>query len=159
MTDELIPPLNPLPAEDRAAVQSAQGRRARFARSHLGALVRELDGAVDEYLELRRQGVTREDACRGFEPILRGFFRVRPRHSCGYCDDVGWRQKTCTHGMRCGRYHCSRAEPSYEHTYVEPCECPAGDRMREPAQTPETELEAVGKPTKKKGGFTKVGRR
>ena len=149
---ETIPPLNPLPPESQEAAVAARRRRARFGGSVLGKFTRELVKAVGEYLELRKQGVSREDASQGFVPLLRQFFRTRPARACPSCDGSGLRVTVCTHGMRCGRFNCSRSETTYEHEYVVPCDCPAGDGRRPREASPEDALAAVGKPGKKKGG-------
>jgi hypothetical protein len=92
--------------------------------------VAEMKAAMLAYLGMRREGVSREDACQGVEAVLRGSWskpvtKFPPR--CDLCDDSGWLFRTCTDGMRCRRESCHKKHPASEHSYVEKCGCVAGD--------------------------------
>ena len=111
-----------------------------------------------EYLKMREQGVSQEDACKGLEGVLREVFplsKFGPR--CLECDDSGWRERVCWANQRCGREWCAKAHPAHEHAYLEPCGCPAGDRHRARLARGDEALAAVGKVTKKPRSFTRFG--
>jgi len=134
-------------------------KRRLFARSSMGRVARALADAMDEFHRMRAQGVSRDDAVKGLETVLRDVIPQSrfPDSRCAGCDNTGWRETVCTHQRRCGRESCSLAEPSWEHRYVVPCECLHGDRHRpKPARGGDDALVAVGKT--KKRGFTRLGR-
>ena len=131
--------------EKAAALKLAREGRKAFAVS-LGPIATQLTEAMNEYVRMRSEGVSREDACRGLEHVLLDVFpRTKFGPACSTCDDIGWRETTCTHRMRCGRQWCSLTEPAWEHLYVVPCDCPRGERRREQPKVAEDEIAAVGR--------------
>lgn len=139
--------------------RKARDARRQFARSSLGAFARAMLSAFGEYEQARREGVSRDDACRGLEAVLRDAWPHKPSKfapACPDCDDTGWRERTCWDRQQCGRELCARY-PERQHTYVEPCSCSAGDRMKRKRFTPEDELTKVGKTQKKRSGFSRMG--
>jgi hypothetical protein len=152
--------LEPTPQELRQ--QAKAGRRA-FASSPLSRFVRKMREVITDYLKARESGVSREDAVKGIEEVLRAEWpkRLSKFETCAGCDDSGWRLTECVHGMRCNRYRCGIAESSWYHEYVVPCECQKGDKFRRsgmvPQRSPDDDLSSVGK-TKKRGGFARLGR-
>jgi hypothetical protein len=152
---------------DDPEVLRAEARRKRraFAMSPLSPFVRTMQQCMRDYLAARANGVSYEDAVRGIDEVVRAVWPVR--HSkfplaCQMCDDIGWRVLTCWHGLRCGRYRCSLADPEWEHTYVVPCGCAKGDPFRrsgqQPRATPEDDLAAAGKTKGRKRlkGFSRI---
>ena len=51
--------------------KTARAHRRAFAASPLSAFVTAMRAAMDEYRTFRREGVSRDDACRGLEAVLR----------------------------------------------------------------------------------------
>lgn len=144
-------------ADLRRAVGSA--RRA-FARSPLGRLARVMQHAVSEYLTARAEGVSRWDACKGLEEVLRAEIPLsRFPGPCETCDGTGWALETCRHGARCHRRRCGPAPPTWEHPYALPCACPAGDPHRPKIGSGTVEdLATIGRQKKaKRRGFMRLG--
>jgi hypothetical protein len=144
-------------AEKKRDVRKA--RRA-FAKSTDGAFVRAMREAMGEFERMRSEGVSREDACRGIEAVLREVWPHRPSKfapRCGECADTGYREMVCWDQQRCGREVCAM-NPEKQHAYVVPCECPAGDRIRPKFRTSDDDLAAVGRTMKRKPrGFSRLG--
>lgn len=138
-----------------------QAREARriFARSSLGPFAKAMIQAMGEYDNARTNGVSRDDACRGLEAVLRDAW---PKHTskftpaCLECADTGYRELTCWDRHQCGREKCAR-HPELTHLYVVPCGCSAGNRMRKRVRSAEDALTSAGKTTKKRGGFSRMG--
>lgn len=151
---------------DAAQIELAEAkreiRRSRraFARSALGTFARAMEDAFPEYERMRREGVSREDACLGLEAIVRAHWPKQTSKftpSCQNCEDTGYREMRCWDRQQCGREKCAR-NPQEEHNYVVPCECAAGDRMRRKFRGPDDDLASVGRMAKKKrGGFSRMG--
>lgn len=142
--------------DTKALRASARASRRDFAQSSMGRFERVMRAAMRDYLSVREQGVSREDAVKGIEAVLRDVWPIKgPRYCpvCDVCDDTGWRLRTCTHELRCARTRiCHYAEPEWKHTYVVPCDCAAGDKFRAKLQTREDALVSIGRTkTKKKG--------
>ena len=137
-----------------------QGRRA-FEASPLSRFVRKMREVMDDYLKAREAGVSREDAVKGIEDVLRAEWTHRPSKfdTCGACDNTGWRMTECIHGMRCNRYKCGISESSWWHPYAVPCDCPNGDKHRKRLVQVDDELASIGKAKRRKkpGGFTRIG--
>lgn len=154
-------PNDPLRAEHQRLKAEARATRRSFASGPQGAIARELRAAMTEYHRMREQGVSREDACKGLEAVIRevwpkGTTKFPP--TCEVCEDPGWIERTCWAEQRCGRKVCVDRHPSFEHAYVEPCHCLQGERHRRKVRTVEDQLAAVGKTTKRKpGGWRQVG--
>lgn len=144
--------------------RSASAARKAFAASPLSRFVRKMREVMRDYLKARSEGVSREDAVKGIEEVLRAEWPKRPSQfkTCDGCDNTGWRLTECSHRMRCNRYNCGIAEPSWAHDYVVPCECPKGDPFRRSGQpkyiAPDDDLTSAGKTRGKKSrGFTRFG--
>jgi hypothetical protein len=148
--------LNPLPAEDRLARRKATTARTVTARS---PFVKAMIEAQAEYLSMRDQGVSQEDAIKGLEHVLR---EVWPKHPtkfpvCEDCDGTGWADRQCRQYMRCERERCHEKGDSWQHRYIVPCDCPRGDRFRPHASNPDEGFDHVGKSPKPKS-FSRFGR-
>jgi hypothetical protein len=92
--------------------------------------VQTMQGAMADYRHARAAGLTREEAEKGIEAVLRDAWPKPPskfRATCDACDDIGWREVLCWSERRCGRIICARADSSHEHIYVVPCDCPKGE--------------------------------
>jgi hypothetical protein len=134
------------------------GRKA-FMASPLSRFVVKMREVMADYLNAREAGVSRDDAVRGIEAVLREEWpqRVSKFEHCGACDGTGWRMTECVHGMRCSRYRCGIAESSWFHTYAVPCDCASGDKHRKRLVQVD-DLAAAGKTRRKKpSGFTRTG--
>ena len=143
-------------AEAKKAVRAA--RRA-FRRSAEGGIAAKLQAVVNEYLRMRREGVSREDGVKGIEAGLRdsGLFRTSKfQPACSECEDTGYVERFCADRRRCQRESCAR-HPEREHAYVEPCHCAAGDKKRTRVFTPDDAMAAVSRTAKKKTGWRQVG--
>jgi hypothetical protein len=88
--------------------------------------VKDLVSAMHDYLVMRDAGVSREDAVKGLEGLLRALMplqRAEPWHvDCDRCDDTGWETRTCFPDApgRCGVRTCRKRR---EHTYAVACGC------------------------------------
>jgi hypothetical protein len=138
--------------------REARANRRAFATSPEGGIARQLTKAMGDYHRMRTEGVSREDACRGLELVLRDAFQLSKfPPACLECDDSGWREMACWSEQRCGRRLCATAHPAHEHRYVVPCDCSAGDKHRPKRYAPEDEIARVGRMPKRKSGFTRFG--
>lgn len=146
-------------ALDDVAARLAAEARVGFARSPMSQFVARMQEVMRDYLAARQGGLSREDAVRGIEAVLRAEWPGRPTKypSCDGCDGTGWHLRTCDHRLRCGRRRCAFEAESFAHTYAVPCDCVLGDKFRRQAKTMEDELAAVGRRKKKSGGFTRLG--
>lgn len=145
--------------EAKKAVREA---RKAFKQSPDAGFVRTMQDAISQYLEARRGGVTRDDAVKGLEEELRGVWpkpTTKFAPNCDACSDTGYRDMTCWHEQRCARKRCHEMHPGFEHAYVTPCECSAGDKMRPKVRTTYAEdaITQVGKRKRKSGGWRQVG--
>ena len=141
---------------------SVREARREFAKSADGKFARTMIAAMTQFDDMRKAGVSFEDACRGIEAELREVWpgRTTKFQQCPGCGDTGYQERSCVHSMRCSRLKCAHAEASWEHAYVTPCDCPRGDgfKGKGPAN-PEDMLAAVGrrkKPAPK--GWSQGGR-
>lgn len=141
--------------------EARQGRR-EFAKSTERKFARAMREAMTEYHRMREQGVSREDACRGLEAVIReawpkALSKFGPM--CQACEDTGWRETSCTHAMRCGRRWCSTATPEWDHLYVVACDCANGERFKARLRSAEDEIAAVGRQSRKakRADFSRVG--
>lgn len=145
---------------DQLRAQARQQRR-EFATSNAGRVAREINGAVIEYLQMRAQGVSFEDGCKGLEEILRssGLFRLTKfLPACDTCGDTGWRYRYCTHQHRCRRRSCEDSHPAQEHLYVEPCSCEKGEQRQKRVMELDDEIAAASRVAKRKRtGFSRFG--
>lgn len=142
-----------------AARKAARDARRAFSRSADAGFVRTMQNAMREYATARAAGVSRDDACKGIEAVLRDAWPHRPSKfdaKCALCDDTGWRELYCDDRMRCGRERCAK-NPEIQHAYVEPCQCAEGDKKRKRTWSGEDQIAAVGKTSKKRGGFARLG--
>lgn len=157
------PPDDPLGQQHADARRDAARARRGFASSQLGAFANAMSAAMTEYHRMREAGVSREDACKGLEAVIRDAWpkpTTKYPPACSDCDGTGWREMVCWAEQRCGRRVCVDRHPSWEHRYVVSCHCLAGDRRRARPTMPEDALTAVGRmQTRKKTnrGFTRVG--
>jgi hypothetical protein len=159
---ELLEPLNPLQAEDAAEAADARHRRSRFERSKFGPFTRKLDGVMGEYLAARKQGLGRDICVNGLLEFIKSDWPMpltKFLPDCEECQDSGRRVMTCWDQQRCGRKRCALQHPSFEHSYVVPCDCVKGDRFRPRTYAADDQLEAVGKPSKpkKKSTWKRMG--
>ena len=150
---------------DAAYVELAEAKRAvrasrrAFRRSAEGGIAAKLQAVVNEYLRMRRDGVSREDGVKGIEAELRDCGLFRPTKfppACETCEDTGYIERTCWDRHRCQRETCV-TYPERQHSYVEPCHCPKGDRFRPRQRSAEDAMVAVSKTAKKKTGWRQVG--
>lgn len=153
-------------AIDRAATELAEARKAArairrdFARSPESAFVRVMKGVITQYLQARKDGVSRDDGIRGIEEELRAAWpksvsKFAP--NCQACEDTGWMERTCWDQQRCSRKLCID-NPERQHLYVVPCHCAKGDRFRPRQFTPEDAIAVASRTKKKKpGGWRQVG--
>jgi hypothetical protein len=124
--------------------------------------VRDMRQVMDDYLEARGRGMSREEGVSGIETVLRESWLHRPTKfgpNCQECDDLGWLERVCSADARCGRKRCATGHPSVEHRYVEPCFCPKGDARagrNQPAQDLIAAAMRVSKP--KQRSFSRLGR-
>lgn len=133
-------------------VAARVGRHA-FSRTPESPFAKSMKAAQMDYRQARAEGVSKEDCCRGLEAVLRSVWPHAPTKFpavCDTCDDTGWRMKTCTHEMRCGRTHCGLQHPAHEHPYAVPCDCASGDKRRKQVRQVEDEYAAAGKTAKRK---------
>ena len=159
--------VNPLTDPQGAAEAAAERAKARQSRRAFAvedsAFVRAMKAVTVDYLAARAAGVSREDAVKGIEAVLRDVWPVRKlskfQPACAQCDDTGYVERTCSRDLRCGRERCHKQHPAWEHAYVEPCGCPAGDKKRTRQRSTEDALAAVGKTQKKRGSWPRVGGR
>lgn len=137
-------------------------QRREFAKSAEGGFARVMRKAMDEFMKMREGGVAFDDAVRGIEAELRDAWPMRTgRESrCAYCEETGYRERFCTHELRCARYRCANAETEWEHPYVVPCDCEFGDRLKGNSALPsEEQLAAIGRRKKAKpSGWSRMGR-
>jgi len=140
----------------------ARANRRAFFKSEDSAFVKEMKQAQKSYVQMRSEGVSLDDACRGLEAVLRGAWpkpATKFPAQCEACEDGGWRFRTCADQMRCGRMWCANQHPASEHTYVEPCGCVAGDRHQKRIAQVDDEIAAAGRMAKRKTrGWSAVGR-
>lgn len=115
--------------------------------------------ALLEYLKYRKAGVSKLDAVRGVEAIIRETWPLPPTKfepRCQNCEDTGWSERLCWDQERCGRRFCGN-HSEYEHRYVEPCFCLAGERHKARIATVDDAIARAGKTAKKKpSGFSRV---
>lgn len=145
-------------AEQRRIKAEVRTRRKTFATGPEQGIARQLERAMDEYRKMRAEGVSREDACRGIEAVLRDVFpltKFPPK--CDVCDDTGWEYRTCNHAHRCGRWRCSEAAQNEEHNYVTRCTCPLGEAHRPTSGGGEDAITRTGKVGHKPRSFSRFG--
>lgn len=150
---ELDPGLNALTGDCSADALKASIERRQFARSTAGSITRALDDALFEYKRAKENGIDPEHAAAGFSEVLRSVFRTGRSSECDACDGTGYREKFCTHDVRCARRKCSLAEPEYEHAYVVPCDCSRGDRFRRRVSSETDQIAAAGRVSKQPSRF------
>jgi len=98
-----------------------------------GVFVRACMDAMDQYRAFRSQGVSREDAIKGLETVLRD---VWPKNvskfppSCDACEDTGYIGKVCAPYVRCERQNCQRHGEDWQHRYVVMCHCEKGEAFK-----------------------------
>jgi hypothetical protein len=139
--------------------KTARAHRRAFAASPLSAFVTAMRAAMDEYRTFRREGVSRDDACRGLEAVLRDAWPHQASKfddACPDCADTGWRERFCDQNLRCGRRRCA-LHPEVEHAYVTSCSCPAGARLRQRPRVESDAVVAAGRVQKPRKGFFRVG--
>ena len=157
-----VPATDPLGQQHEALKREAAESRRAFRQGPDGAFVEAMRDAMTEYHKMRGAGMSREDACKGIEAVLRDCWpkpTTKYPPSCEACDATGYRDVTCWDGQRCGRRWCIGTHPSFEHRFVVPCECPLGDRFRKREYATEDAVVAVGRGQKRKSkGWNQVGR-
>ena len=157
MSDELTEfptKLNPLPAETKAEAREKRRARREF-RAIFTPFVKAMREAITGYLGMRKQGVSREDAIKGLEVVLRDVWPKQVTKfpaNCDACDDTGYVEKICAPYVRCERQTCQRKGDEFQHRYVVLCHCDKGQAMaraqvRKYAE-PEVGIGKVGKPKK-----------
>lgn len=135
------------------------GRKA-FTASPDSRFVQVMRETMKEYIAAREQGVSREDAVKGIESVLREVWpqRTSKFDTCAECDGGGWRITVCDYNLRCGRKWCASTPPEWEHNYAVPCDCVSGDRMRPKPRAAGDELTTVGRTKRRRqGGFSRMG--
>lgn len=154
--------MDQLREEHESLQRAVKLSRREFAASVESAFVKAMRQAMDEYLAMRTAGVSRDDAVKGLEAVLREtspFKLTKFPVACPTCEDTGWEPRICWHELRCGSKACHDAHPGHEHRHVSPCGCMKGDRFRPRQYAPEDEIAAAGKVRKPKPrGFSRVGR-
>lgn len=159
MSDQ--PAIDRATAEFYAAKKAARAQRQAFRHSSEAGFVRTMQHAIQQFLDARSQGVSREDACKGLEAELRGAWPKAPSKfspDCSECDGTGWHEHTCWSEQRCGRERCARQHPAWEHVYVTPCGCVRGDSHRQRVAAVEDALTAAGRTQRrKKASWRQVG--
>jgi hypothetical protein len=146
--------------EEHAALQRAVKQSRRQFTASDSAFVRDGWAAMDDYQKMRQEGVSRDDAVKGIEAVIRSAWpKAVSKFSseCQACDDTGWHEQTCWSEQRCTRKGCVD-NPAREHQYVSACYCPKGDRFKPKQYAPEDEIAAVGRTQRKPKGFTRYGR-
>lgn len=139
--------------------REAAVNRRRFGEVY-GPITKTLMGAMDEYHRMRSEGVSKDDAVKGLELVLREVMPMKgtPPRICEDCTGTGWELRHCRYGARCNRRLCGEAPPGErEHDYVVPCHCPLGDRFKRRSEP--TDDTVVGKrPKRRVGGWRTIGR-
>lgn len=138
------------PAEAAAKAESDRHKREE-ARSSIG-LAEALAKAQAEYLQMRAQGVSREDAVRGIEQVLRDLYPLRRlwRYHCETCQDLGWAIERVAY----------RLDPKLTYEAAVFCSCRYGlarleaERQRE-ART--HDVTQAGRTSRRRSGFVRVG--
>jgi len=149
--------------EEHEALQRAtQAARHAAAFGPVTPFVAEMRQVMDDYLQARTAGLTRDEAVKGIEAVLRSVWG-RPTTkfgpACDACDDTGWVAHTCWDQLRCGRPRCVTGHPGFEHGYVTPCSCAKGDRVSGRARSGSDALaEAMRVRKPRQRGFSKLGR-
>lgn len=147
--------------EHESLQRAVQQSRKAFAAGPASPFVKAMQDTMDEYLRMRKEGVSREDAVKGIEAVLR---EVWPKPTtkfppaCDGCEGTGWHRRTCWHEQRCGRLRCQQLHPAWEHFYVVPCHCTDGDRFRPRAVESDDEIAAMSRTETRKPkprGFTR----
>lgn len=135
----------------------------------LAAVIAEVFTICDR---MRAAGQSRDEIHAYIEGVLRQVWPYQRAwiYGCDSCDDTGLILKTCTPAHRChgistrsdspkdppGRYRRLCAiEPTYTHTYGEPCHCARGDRFRPRARTVDSDLETAAATSRP---MTRMGR-
>jgi len=160
---EFTEKLNPLPEETRWEAQKKRRERQSFAKE-CSAFVIALQAAMVEYFSFRKQGVSREDAIKGLEVVIRDVWPKQVSKftaDCDACDDTGFQEDICRPYVRCGRKECDRHGEDFQHRYVRFCFCAKGEGFRRKAHKtpePETAVAQIGKTAKsKKGSWNRLG--
>jgi len=152
---------DPLRDEHASLQRAVSASRRAFVQSPDSAFVKAGREVMDDYAAMRKAGVSREDAVKGIESVLRAIW-AKPvskfQDTCDLCGDTGYQEHTCWHEQRCERDRHRDWHPSQEHVYVSPCGCTKGDRFRPPQYAPEDEIAALGRTSKPRKGFTRYGR-
>lgn len=123
------------------------------------SLAKELWGAMTEYHKMRAAGLSRIDAVKGLETVLRALWPLPPTKfepRCQNCEDTGYSQRLCWDQERCGRKFCAN-HAEYEHPYVEPCFCLSGERHKARTASAADVAASLGKVSKPKRGFSRMG--
>lgn len=161
MSDELTEfptKLNPLPIETRWEAQEKRKARKIFAQT-FGPFVKAMREVIDAYLQARAEGVSRVDAAKGVEAVLRSVWPFPPTKfgpQCLICDDIGYEELLCRVWARCRREKCVSKGEDWQHLYVVPCTCQKGDKFRPRTYTPDDAMAQVGKVSKPKKGWSKL---
>lgn len=162
MTDEVteLPiKLNSLPADTRSEKWAAIKARKAFAAVYT-PFVNAMQTVIRAYLEARRQGISRDDASKGVEEVLRSAWPGRPTkfpHKCDACEDTGYEEHVCRPYVRCTREKCNQKGEAWQHLYVTPCQCEKGDKFRPKVYQPQEAAQSVGKVRKPRTGWNRMG--
>ena len=147
------------PADALAERRALYAKRKDFS-AQFGAFVRTMREAMTAYLHARQTGLEREDAIKGLESVIRDTWpkpvtKFGPK--CDTCDDIGYEELICRQWARCQRERCNGKGEDWQHRYLVPCTCPKGDRFQPRHRTPDDALATVGKVSKPKRGFSRMG--
>jgi hypothetical protein len=136
-------------AIDPAEYRDVRDKRRNFTQAPVGKLAKRMFDALGEYLEYRKAGVSREDAVKGIEAVLREEIPLSPFRDdeCVNCDDTGFEIKTCSRFRRCGRNSCLRKPAEYEHQFADLCTCTEGQKRAQRQAEPGSpdDLASVGR--------------
>jgi hypothetical protein len=146
------------PEYERAKRQARQ-KRAAFKASPESGFARTMRLAMVLYLEARARNVPRETAIAALEHTLRLAWKSQPSQfapNCQACGDIGWIERVCRAEDRCNRPRCSTMHPAYEHSYVIPCVCAAGQRKHARPSRPSDALVKVGQTRKRLKGLSRI---
>lgn len=153
---------NPLPEASKFAQRAAMKARKAFAEK-FSPFVKAMQEAIETYLSFRKQGISRADAIKGLEHVLR---ETWPKNvskfsaMCDACDDTGFEEHVCQLYARCGSKFCERKGDEHQHLFVRFCQCGKGRGFAAVARRKsgkDEPAESIGKVSKPKRGFSRIG--
>ena len=112
--------------EHEALQRAVVASRRNFSASPDGPFAKAMTEALNDYLGMRQAGVSRDDAVKGIEAVLREAWPHKPSKfgpQCQTCEDTGYVEHVCWDSQRCGRQRCLKLGASFEHRYLTRCGC------------------------------------